>query len=74
MERYRRPSRETKEDHGCRRLAKDPGEWIVMKAARFVDGRLSLVEEPVPQIKSGEVLINVKAAAICGSDQCCSLP
>jgi L-iditol 2-dehydrogenase len=40
-----------------------------MKAARFVDGRLSLVEEPVPQIKSGEVLINVKAAAICGSDQ-----
>ena len=40
-----------------------------MKAARFIDNSLTLVEEPIPQIKPGEVLIKVKASALCGSDE-----
>jgi L-iditol 2-dehydrogenase len=40
-----------------------------MKAARFIDYSLILVEEPTPHITPGEVLIKVMASAICGSDQ-----
>lgn len=40
-----------------------------MKAARFINQSLTLTEEPIPQIKPGEVLIKVKATALCGSDE-----
>ena len=40
-----------------------------MKAARSINNALVLVEEPVPKIKLGEVLLKVMASAICGSDQ-----
>ena len=40
-----------------------------MKTARFIDHSLKLCEEPVPQIKPGEVRIKVMATAICGSDE-----
>ena len=40
-----------------------------MKAARFIDNVLKLVEESDPHPAPGEVLIKVKATAICGSDE-----
>jgi L-iditol 2-dehydrogenase len=49
--------------------AKDSIRQLAMKAARFVDNSLKLVDESVPVLRAGEVLINVKAAAICGSDK-----
>jgi L-iditol 2-dehydrogenase len=45
------------------------GELKYMKAARFIDNSLVLVEEPVPNIKPSEVLLKVEASSICGSDQ-----
>lgn len=40
-----------------------------MKAARFVDNVLKLVEEPDPLPGPGEILGKVTATAICGSDE-----
>lgn len=41
-----------------------------MKSARFShsEHRLNLVEEEVPSLSSGEILVRVRASAICGSD------
>jgi threonine dehydrogenase-like Zn-dependent dehydrogenase len=40
-----------------------------MKAAKFEgDGRISVVEAPMPQVAAGEVLMRVVACSLCGSD------
>ncbi len=40
-----------------------------MKAAKFEgEGRISVVEAPLPQVASGEVLLRVVACSLCGSD------
>lgn len=40
-----------------------------MKAAKFEgEGRISVVQAPMPQVASGEVLLRVVACSLCGSD------
>lgn len=40
-----------------------------MKAAKFEgEGRISVVEAPLPQVAAGEVLLRVVACSLCGSD------
>lgn len=40
-----------------------------MKAAKFEgEGRITIVEAPMPQVKAGEALVRVVACSLCGSD------
>ncbi len=41
---------------------------ICIKALIFKDGKVDLVEKPIPEIMKGEVLIKVKSAGVCNTD------
>ncbi|MFD6517705.1 zinc-binding dehydrogenase [Rhodococcus sp. NPDC060176] len=39
-----------------------------MRAAAIVDGKLTLVERPIPQVGPADVLVKIERAGVCGTD------